>query len=95
MALINVTATATTRQGFHLVTVDDMWAALKWFATHNYTGNINVYTVGATPTYSLSFAPIPPAGSETVVIGDWIIIENGTIATACTAANFPALYSIV
>jgi hypothetical protein len=89
MALINVTRKAEALQAYQLTTVDDMFAALKFLATKGYGGHINC-TSGTVWTLGIQSGNV----SQSAVIGDWIVIKNGTYAEVVLASQAASLYQL-
>lgn len=96
MALINVTRKPVTTQGYQLTGPSDMLAALDYLKTRGYSGTINAYksdgvnTVWQLTIHADSGAQVPQSGAT----GDWVIIENDTIASILPAAKAAVLYQV-
>lgn len=92
-SLVPITARTATIQGYELESEDDMFAALKYLSTLGYTGVINCQIRSGSPTWTIGLYNTQQNSSQTAFINDWIVLENGAIASVCPAANFDTLYS--
>lgn len=92
MAIVSLTPQAATVQGFQLSSSADMWTALTWLSGHGYTGNIAYGQRGGTDTWWLTFTN--GGTSYAATVGDWVVVENSSVASVCKASVFANLYAV-
>lgn len=91
--LVNLTANTVTIQGFQLLEPTDMLTALEYLTTQGYQGTLNAEIVGGTK-YSLNLYHPQMAINQVAYINDWIILQNGSIATVVAANKFDIFYTL-
>lgn len=96
MPLQNITRKPSVLQGYPLNAVADMTIALDYLKTRGYVGNVTLFNSGGTPSWllTLQLSSGGPGSVATGVIGDWVVIENDSIATIVPAAKAAALYQL-
>jgi hypothetical protein len=92
--LINVTRKPVTTQAFQLTAQTDMNTALIYLSTRGYSGEV---ACGKNADGSVRWALIIRTDTGNNLqqignIGDWVVIENDSIATIFTAAKAAVLY---
>lgn len=100
-SLVTLTRNSETVQGFQLQAPQDMFTALAYLAPGGgivgagYTGTINQKNDGtaANVTWELLLHDIITNLNGYAYIGDWIILENNTLASIVKQANFATLYT--
>jgi hypothetical protein len=100
-SLETITRNAETVQGFQIQAPADMMTALTYLAPGGgitgtgYTGTINQTSTGtsASVAWTLLINNTSTNTSAFASIGDWIILENNTLASVCKEANFSTLYT--
>lgn len=93
--LIGVTPKAVTVQGYQLQSSQDMHDALAYLSglAQPYTGSINRGDSGQGVTWWLTFVNVHGTGF-TAELNDWVILENGSVATVCRAVDFDTFYAV-
>lgn len=99
--LETLTRNAETVQGFQIQAPADMFTALSYLAPGGgitgagYTGTINQQNTGTSGSvvWTLLLNNITTNTSAFASIGDWIILENNSLASVCKEANFASLYT--
>ena len=94
--LIGIDAKASTLQGYQLESSQDMHDALAYLSVQAapYTGSINCQLVDVVMTWWLVLVSPHGVGNINAYVGDWIIVENGTAASVCRAADFDTFYTV-
>jgi len=93
-ALVNLSRPPATLLGFQLLVPEDFWTAFNWLTANGYTGNLNCYPEGAGLAWNVSFARPPSGNSQVAYLNDWLVLENGTEATAYRNVVFQSLFVI-
>lgn len=92
--LINLAPKEQTLQGYELATPGDMFSALQYVAAGGYAGTINLTLDGAgQQTWQLWVNNATNSTSQAAAIGDWIVLENNSIARVVPAAQFANRYT--
>lgn len=92
-SLITISAKSVGLQGYQLTDSADMLAALTYMSGLGYTGVINCQIINGSVKWSMNFYNTAQNSSQVAQVGDWIVLENGSIASVCPAANFATLYA--
>lgn len=89
MALFGVTRKPESLQAYQLTSPSDMLAALTYLADRNYTGTIDCRAT----VWTLTFQNPERNIGQSAQINDYIVIENGIIASVCPLDNFDTLFN--
>lgn len=90
MALINITRKAETLQAWQINTPQDMYNVLAYISQGAWGGHINCTPV--TPNWTMGITSPTSNVSQSVVIGNWVVIKNSAEAEVVTDAQYQAMY---
>lgn len=93
--LITIYPKTVTWQGYQMTTSQDMRDALDYLSQQNppYTGSLNWGLLNGVMTPWLTLVSPYGTGSGTAYPNDWIILQNGVIASVMRADQYDVFYS--
>ena len=93
--LITIYPKTTTWQGYQMVTSQDMRDAMDYLSTLTppYNGSLNWQVLDGVMTPFLTVVSPYGTGSGTAYPGDWIILQNGVVASVLQNAKYTLFYS--
>lgn len=100
-SLVALTRNAETVQGFQLQSQADMVTALGYLAPGGgiagagYSGQITQQNSGTAGSvvWQMWLNNAAANTSQIAMVGDWVILENNTLASVCKQGNFSSLYT--
>lgn len=94
MALVNITRKPSALQGYQLATPGDMYTALEYLSSRGYVGAVSCLRNGSGLLWQFSLQTNSGTGAQSGALGDWIVIENDSVASIVPAAKAAALYTV-
>lgn len=96
MTLVDITRKPVALQGFQLTSESAMVSALAYLAPKGYSGGVNCFKNDNNVVWQMSLqSDTNSLGAQIGNIGDWIVVENDTLATIVPAAKAAELYQLV
>lgn len=95
MALVNITRKPVSLQGYQLTSPTDMLAALSYLSSRGYSGGVNCFKQAGNTVWQMSLVgDVAGLGAQMGNVGDWIVIENDTVASIISATKAAQIYQL-